>query len=128
MKSILGDLFFQCVWDGHVLVLQCFCRVAGEGASSSLLASLLVWFTWVDLGGIRGRASGSECRTWEGSLVGERVAQTAVIMATQLLFSLHFHFCSLPFSPLASGHSGKPKLCRHWWMGASSPMIYEGKE
>lgn len=84
MKFVLGDLFFECVWDEHVLVLQCFCGVAGEaeeGTSSSLLASLLVWFTWVDLGGIGGRASGSECRTWEGPLVGERVAQTAVIMA-----------------------------------------------
>lgn len=41
---LLGDLFFECVWDEHVLVLQCFCAVAGEAeedTSSSLLASFL---------------------------------------------------------------------------------------
>lgn len=41
-----------------------------------------------------------------GLLVGERVASTAVIMQPAPLFPAG-HFCSLPFSLLASGHSGR---------------------
>lgn len=65
-----------------------------------------VWFAWVGLGKeptVRSKKGSqlfvsfwlpSECktvgrhRTWAGSLVGERVAKIAVIMASQLLFSL----------------------------------------